>query len=511
MVSQTIGSLFARVAAERENKKALVYEEGARTFGQLLFHMKLMAGVLARNGIGEGSRVAILSENNPLFVEAVLAASYLGAVFVPLNTRWSLAEARAALDGVNCGALIFSETFAPTVQALADAGLCPPLLVGDGVSGGNCRVVALEEVERSRPYDGAPAKPSSKLPGALLFTGGTTGKAKGALLSHGSFVLDGVADSKDHLLYGDSSVFFSVAPLAHRAALSYLVKVLLSGGTFVMASHFDADGFLDIVEKERVTAAFIIPAPFVRKVVDAAARRGSVFPEVRVAMLGGSDVGAEEMSLVWEVFPNALVQRGYSHTENAAHTVERVSKADFDPCTFDRRRIGYPRLFTQLKLLDEEGREVEPGVVGEAYAQSPWQMIGYEFEEERCLDWIRTGDLLVENPDGSYSFKGRVKELIKSGGELVFCSEAEDVVNQMPEVLCCAAFGKPDDVYGERVCVAIVPRGESRPTLEEVQAYCVGKIAGFKKPRELVLLRELPVTGAGKVNRRVLACCESNL
>ncbi|MCI8367698.1 MAG: acyl--CoA ligase [Eggerthellaceae bacterium] len=504
MIPHTIGSLFARVATSRQEKRALVYNSGAMTYGELLDAARSLAGVLARSGIVESSRVAILAENNALFVEAVLASSYLGAVFVPLNTRWSLREVKAALADLNCAALVFSSTYAPLVQVLVDEGAAPALLVGDDVIGGNCKIVSPSEKRQSRDCDFAPAHPDAELPGALLFTGGTTGKAKGALLSHGSFVLDAVADSKDQLLYGSESVFFSVAPLAHRAALSYLIKVLLSGGTFVMESHFDEESFLDIIEREGVTAAFVIPAPFIRKVAAAARSRRRSCPSVRVVMLGGSDVSVEEMCLAWEVFPNACIQRGYSHTENAAHTVERIFRDQFDPYSFDLHGIGLPRLFTRIQLRDEAGEPVVSGLVGEAYAQSPWQMLGYESEEERCQDWIRTGDLLVQNQDGSYSFMGRVKELIKTGGELVFCSEVQDVVARMPQVDSCAAFGRRDDVFGERVCIAVVLREGCELSLEEVQKFCSGKIAGYKKPRELDLVPEIPMTPTGKVDRRRL-------
>ena len=118
---------------------------------------------------------------------------------------------------------------------------------------------------------------------------------------------------------------------------------------------------------------------------------------------------------------------------------------------------------------------------------------------------VRTGDLLQETPDGTFLFKGRVKELIKTGGELVFCAEVEDVVSRIPGVRDCAVFGRDDDVYGERVCVAVVPEEGAEITLEKIQAHCGSTLSGFKKPRELDLVAEIPVTNTGKVDRLSLS------
>lgn len=506
MVAQTIGSLFSQVAFDCGRRTALVSDEGECSYGELLGMAQNLARVLRDNGVAPTCRVAILAENSPIFVSAVLAVSLIGAVFVPLNTRWRIGEMEQALEDAKCVALVFSPKFAETVKDIRTDGFAPPLLVGEGAElPGGCRSWA-DRAWRIGPDEAfAPSRPRPDAPAAVLFTGGTTGKAKGALLSHSSFVLDAIADSRDHLLYGPGSVFFSVAPLAHRAALSYLVKILLSGGTFVMASHFDARSFLDTVQQYAVTAAFVIPAPFIYKLAEEASAQHQSFPSVRVIMLGGTDVSVDELRAAWRVFPAACVQRGYSHTENAAHTVERIYEADFDAAAFNARGIGRPRLYTGLKLCDEEGREVPRGQIGEAYATSPWQMIGYEAQPGPVDGWVRTGDLLREAPDGTFSFEGRVKELIKTGGELVFCAEVEDVVSQMPEVSRCVAFGRDDDTYGEIVCVAVVPELGHEVTLEAVQAFCAARIAGFKKPRVLDVVEDIPTTDTGKVDRLALA------
>lgn len=505
MVAQTMGSLFFQVALDRGAHKAIVSNEGTLSYGELLDRAQRIAQVLKASGVTPTCRVAILAENNPVFVSAVVAVSLVGAVFVPLNARWRVCEMERALEGAKCVALIFSDQFADAVERIKEEGYAPPLLLKDGLEscGEPARAQRIREAEGEGPF--LPAQPDLTAPGALLFTGGTTGRSKGALLSHGSFVLDAIADSKDHLLYGPDSVFFSVAPLSHRAALSYLIKVLLSGGTFVMTSHFDARAFLDTVRAEGVTAAFIIPAPFVYKLAEEATACDETFPLVRVVMLGGTDVSASELQAAWRIFPNACVQRGYSHTENAAHTVERIYREGFDPVSFDARGIGRPRLYTGLKLCDEQGREVAVGQVGEAYASSPWQMIGYDEGPAVSDGWVRTGDLLQETPDGTFLFKGRVKELIKTGGELVFCAEVEDVVSRIPGVRDCAVFGRDDDVYGERVCVAVVPEEGAEITLEKIQAHCGSTLSGFKKPRELDLVAEIPVTNTGKVDRLSLS------
>ncbi len=506
MVAQTIGSLFFRVALGCGQRTALVSDEGECSYSELLGMAQGLARVLRDNGITPTCRVAVLAENNPVFVSAVLAVSLVGAVFVPLNTRWRICEMERALEDAKCVALIYSPKFAGVVQDIQADGYAPPLLVGEGAKlPGGCRSWA-DYAQQAEPDEGfTVGYPRPDAPGAILFTGGTTGKAKGALLSHASFVLDAVADSRDQLLYGPGSVFFSVAPLAHRAAFSYLVKILLSGGTFVMTSHFDARSFLETVQRYGVTAAFVIPAPFIYKLEDKARAWHQTFPSVQVVMLGGTDVSIDELRATWHVFPNACVQRGYSHTENAAHTVERIYEADFDGASFNPRGIGRPRLYTSLKLCDDQGREVPLGQIGEAYATAPWQMLGYESQPGPTDGWIRTGDLLRKYPDGTFSFEGRVKELIKTGGELVFCAEVEDIVSSMPEVKRCAAFGRDDNTYGEIVCVAVVPESGQEVTLEAVQAFCAPRIAGFKKPRVLDVVEEIPTTNTGKVDRLALA------
>ena len=199
--------------------------EGTLSYGELLDRAQRIAQVLKASGVTPTCRVAILAENNPVFVSAVVAVSLVGAVFVPLNARWRVCEMERALEGAKCVALIFSDQFADAVARIRGRGLCAPAAAEGwlGVMWRACPGPAHWGGRRGRAVSAGPAGRLAA-PGALLFTGGTTGRSKGALLSHGSFVLDAIADSTDHLLHGPDSVFFSVAPLAHRAALSYLIR-----------------------------------------------------------------------------------------------------------------------------------------------------------------------------------------------------------------------------------------------------------------------------------------------
>ncbi|MFJ9415331.1 long-chain fatty acid--CoA ligase [Streptomyces sp. NPDC101227] len=494
MRNEGLGSWPARRARKTPHRTALVHDGTSYTYAQLHDRTTRLAHALRAAGIRRGDRVACLSPNHPAFLETLFAAGLLGAVFVPLNTRLTPAEIGHQLADSGARLLVHSPALAPLVPAPA-AGAQPLRTVETG-----------EEYERLLAGAGA-VHLDEAVAGAdiclIMYTSGTTGRSKGAMLTHANLTWNAVNVLIDADLAADERALVT-APLFHAAGLGMLaLPVLLKGGTCVLVESFDPDGTLGLIEDLGITTMFGVPTMYER--IAAGPRWPSAdLSSLRTLQCGGSPVPA---ALIEAYQRRGLVfQQGYGMTEaapgvlflDAAHATAKAGSA------------GVPHFFTDVRVVRPDLTEAGTDEPGEVLVRGPHVMAGYWGLPETSAaalpeGWLRTGDVARVDADGYVTIVDRFKDLIISGGENIYPAEVEEALAAHPAVAECAVIGVPDPAWGEAPRAVVVPaEPEAPPSLEDLRAFLAGRLASYKAPKSLAITAELPRTASGKLRKPLL-------
>lgn len=487
------------------HKTAIV--DGARrvSYGELHARVAAVAGGLRGLGIQRGDRVAILSLNRLEYVELLFAAARLGAMLVPLNWRLTSPELAFQVSDSRPRVLVVDPALADLAEALRrrpEAAAVERVVRLPDVSG-----TGEADLPAAVPYEtllsAGPAAPqgASGDPLLILYTSGTTGRPKGAVLAQATQFWNSVNIGTALSLVADD-VTLNVLPMFHSGGLGLLTLPSLHlGATAVLLPRFDSAAVVRALVEERVTAMFAVPAIYQALLEDEGFRRLDLR---RVRFSCG---GAPCPLRVIEAFRErgVLFQQGYGLTETAP-TLTLVPAAD----AFRKAgSVGKAALHAELRVVDEEGRDVPPGVVGEVWARGPNLFAGYwdrpEATREVFVDgWFRTGDLGRLDEEGFLYIVDRRKDMIISGGENIYPAEVEAVLYQHPAILDAAVIPSPHPRWGEVPLAVVVLRPGHTLTAEELFTFCTPHLARYKIPRSLVVVDELPRNAAGKVLKRVL-------
>jgi fatty-acyl-CoA synthase len=484
MRNQGIGSWTLRRARMSPDRVAVVSEGREWTYAQLHERATRLAYGLADLGVRHGDRVAYLGPNHPTFLETLFATGQLGAIFVPLN--WRLAPAELAYQLGDSGARTL--IVAPSCAGLVSEVDIPTVPLGE----------PYEQILAPPPAStlDEPVDPDETC--MVLYTSGTTGRAKGAMLSHANITWNSVNLLIDVDLAGDE-VTLVAAPMFHVAALNQTVlPTLLKGGRVILVPSFDPEQALRLIARHRVTYLFGVPTMFLAMARTPGWAKADL-SSVRSAICGGAPVPTAAIAAYHE--RGVTFMQGYGLTEAAPGVLflrreESVRKAG---------TAGTPVFFTDVRLQRPDGGPAGPGEPGEILAHGPNIMAGYwqrpqETAEVLSTDgWLRTGDIGVADEDGHIAIRDRTKELIISGGENIYPAEVEEVLYQHPAVAECAVVGVPDDHWGEVGRAVVVLRGGAQADAEELLSFLSGRIGRFKVPKSVVFTDSLPRTASGKV------------
>ncbi|XRQ14600.1 acyl-CoA synthetase [Actinomadura welshii] len=492
MRNEGLGSWPTRRARKTPRAAALVHEGRTLAYDALLDRVARLAHALRGLGVRPGDRVAYLGPNHPSFLETLFATGMAGGVFVPLNTRLTGPEIAYQLADSGTSALVYGPSHAGLV---------------DGIRGGTpVRAhIALDD-PGERGYEAllaaADADPLD-LPVALddpcmiMYTSGTTGRPKGATLTHGNITWNAVNVLIDHDLTAGEVALVS-APLFHTAGLNMLtLPVLLKGGTCVLVAAFDPAATLDMIAGHRVTFMFGVPTMF-QRVAAEPGWAGADLSSLRILTCGGAPVPP---SLIETYQARGLTfLQGYGMTEaapgtlflDAAHAVSKAGSA------------GVPHFFSDVRVVGPDMAEVAPGETGEIVVRGPHVMSGYWGRPDDTAaafagGWFRSGDAARVDEDGYAYIVDRIKDVIISGGENVYPAEVENAILADPDVAECAVFGVPDGTWGEVGRAVIVPRPGADVDPAEVLAALAGRLARYKIPKSAVLAAEIPRNAAGKI------------
>ncbi len=494
-VPMDLGSWIGRRAAATPRLPAITFDGHTTSYGELLDRIDRLAAELAAGGVGRGDRVGYLGLNDPMFLITLFAAARIGAVFVPLNYRLTAAELGYILADAGVHTLL-----ADTRHAAA-AG---PVLTEAGVR----RALALSAVPGWEPLPdllanrgrlAAPVCPRSGEVAVIMYTSGTTGRPKGAMLTHGNLFWNNV----NALLSFDVSqddVSLVAAPLFHIGGLNVTTLVTLQkGGQIVLMPAFDPGQALKLIAEYRVTTMFGVPAMFLfmSQVPEFAAADLS---SVRFLICGGAPV-PEILISRYGQRGIAFVQ-GYGLTETAPLAL--VLRAD--EVSVKAGAAGHAVLpLSDVRLVDAENNPVAPGERGEICVRGPQVMAGYWHNREATdavIDaggWFHTGDIGQADQDGYVYVVDRLKDMVITGGENVYPAEVEAVLYHHPAIAEVAVLGTPHEQWGEAVTAVVALNPGAALTLEELSAFARDKLAGYKIPLRLEFVDALPRNPAGKV------------
>lgn len=499
MRDQGIGSWTARRARKTPDRIAIVHEQTRRTYGELHERVCRLANALRGLGVRPGDRVAFLGPNHPAFLETLFAAGALGAVFVPLNTRLAVPELEHHLTDSGSGVLVHAPELAEA--AAGAAGSVRHRIALAGPDGGG--VLGYEDLLASAPAEPLDTPVSLDDPCLIMYTSGTTGRAKGAVLTHGNITWNSVNVLVDVDLAGDETTLVA-APVFHAGALNMTcLPTLLKGGTVVLMSAFDPGRALEAIAAHRVTYMFGVPVMF-----DAMAAHpgwpSADLSSLRQLNCGGAPVPLGTIGVYRE--RGLAFSQGYGMTE-ASPGVLFLDKSD---ASRKAGTAGVPHFFTDVRIVDPAGRDVPQGEKGEILVSGPNVMRGYwglpdETAGVLAEGWFHSGDVATEDEDGHVAVVDRIKDVIISGGENVYPAEVEAVLARHPDVAECAVVGVPDERWGQVGRAVVVPRPGASPDPAEILAHLRGRLAGYKVPKSVVLTAELPRNPTGKIIKRALA------
>jgi acyl-CoA synthetase (AMP-forming)/AMP-acid ligase II len=489
----TVAGLFAAQARREPGRIAVV--DGTRTvsYGELDDRSRRLASLLAGRGVGHGDRVALLSENRLEILELFLAAARLGAVVACQNWRLAPAELAHCLRLVSPVATVVSPQHAGALAAAAPGG-SEPLLLGADYE----RLLAAASPEH------AAAEVDAEDPLLILYTSGTTGLPKGAVLSHRAQVVRNLVVRAEFGVAPDDT-FVAWSPLYHMGAVDCSLGALMSGGKVITVPGFEPERLAEIVTRESLGWLLLMPGMvgrFARILVERAVEpRG-----IKVCGVMADLVPPAEIAEI-----TSLLGAPYANTFGATETGCPPCSSSLIPVGVAPTRLSKRQSpFCEVRLVDPDDRDVPDGSPGELAMRGPTLFSGYfDRPEVNQQDfrggWFHMGDVFVRNPDGSLDFVDRVKYLIKSGGENIYPAEIERVMLQDPRVAEVAVVRAKDSRWGE-VPIAFVARRD--PTLDEaaLAALCRAQLAGFKQPKGIyfIPLEAFPRSASGKVQRHEL-------
>jgi long-chain acyl-CoA synthetase len=491
-----VADVIRRHAARRPRAVALRHGERELTYADLDARSNRLAQALLAHGVGVGTRVAYLDRSSPEVVELLFAASKVGAVLVPLNWRLAVPELSAVLADSGAPVLIAGPAFREVAERVR-----PPHLVVVGEDYERW----LEAHEPSDPGGRGDAEDVI----VQMYTSGTTGVPKGVLTTHGNLAV--TAQTSLRWAFDERSVSLTPLPMFHIGGIGWAYCGLWHGATTVLVSEFDAAAVLDVIEHQRVTNAVLVPTMLqMLTAVPGAAERD--YSALRSIAYGAAPITTPVLKASLRTFGCALFGLyGLTETTGGVIALEPEDHDPGGPREHLLRSAGRPYPWVELRIVDPASTvALPPRSVGEVWLRGPNVTPGYfnrPAETAAALapdGWLRTGDGGYVDEDGYLFLTDRIKDMIVSGGENVYPVEVEEALAQHSDVADVAVIGVPDGRWGEAVKALIIPRRGARPAPEDLIAFARERLAGYKLPRSVDFVEELPRTPSGKVLKREL-------
>jgi len=493
---RSLAQMLAATAARVGSKRAFADERGTVDWAGFEAGVERLAGRLAAVGVDAGDRVAVLLGNGIPYTTAVWATWRLGAVAVPLSGRLLALELAPLVRDSEPALLLAGAPLDEPAHAVAAATGVRLELTGDDGE--------LLAGAPSAPLPPLPDDPEA--PAAIMYTSGTTGRPKGVVVTHGNLIQNS-RTCVDAIGRREDDVELVAVPQFNVTGLgSQTVPVVDAGMTAVLVPRFDAALVLDAFEAHGATSTVMAPTMWWR-LLEHERFATADLSSLRLALFGGAPMPTALLERMRAAFRGATFGNGYGMTE----TCSMVTYIGGDELEGRLDSVGRPLPVTDVRVVDPAtGADLPDGEVGELWFRGPQVSRGYWRNEEATAallsgdGWLRTGDAGSRDGDGFLFLRDRLKDVIKRGGESVYCFEVENVLHQHPAVLEAAAVGVPDARYGERVAAVVAFKPGAEADEGELDEFCGRHLARFKVPREWAFVEALPRNAGGKVVKREL-------
>jgi fatty-acyl-CoA synthase len=493
MLNQGLGSWLTRRLVKSGPKPAIIAGDRTLTYAELEDAAARIGAAFASAEVGPGDRVAYLGENSPEFVEVLFAAGRIGAVMVPLNTRLAPGELAYQLDDAGVSILVYDDP-------LAGAALPAAAAAESHVATWDLDELASRAQAAGRFDEDVPV--TSDDLAVILYTSGTTGRPKGAILTHGNLTANCFNVLIDYDV-ASTDVALMISPMFHVASLGMgVLPTLLKGATLVVETRFVPSRVLELIQEFKVTTLSGVPTTF-QMLMEDPAWEAADLSSLRSLTCGGSAMPRHVIE--------AYAEKGVGFTMNYGMT-ETSPGATSTPPSFALSKIGasgLPQFFVDVKIVEPGGGQLPAGEVGEILVQGPNVIKEYWNRPDAASSfeadgWFHTGDLGRLDEDGFLFVTDRLKDMFVSGGENVYPAEVEAVLSGHPGIAAVSVVGVPHRKWGEAPHAFVVPRGDAEITAEGLMDYLDGKLARYKIPRTLTVVEDLPRTASGKIRKNLL-------
>jgi fatty-acyl-CoA synthase len=497
---------LARHAMMQPQVAALRFLGRTWTWTELQQRVAALAGALSRRGVGFGDRVMVLMLNRTEFVESVLAANMLGAIAVPLNFRLTPTEIAFLVEDSGARVVITEAVLAPVAIGVRDIAPLLDMVLIAGNAAANVSgdaaddTVLFYEDLMNEPGDvPEPIDIPNDSPALIMYTSGTTGRPKGAVLTHANLTGQAMTTLYTNGVDLNNDVGFVGVPLFHIAGIGNLLSGILLGLPTVIypLGAFDPGQLLDVLEAEKVTGIFLVPAQW--QAVCAAQQAKPRDLRLRVMSWGAAPAPDVLLRRMSEIFPGTQILAAFGQTEMSPVTCMLLG----DDAIRKRGSVGRVIPTVAARVVDDDMNDVPVGEVGEIVYRAPTLMSGYwnnpvATAEAFAGGWFHSGDLVRMDEDGYVWVVDRKKDMIISGGENIYCAEVENVLASHPRIVEVAVIGRTDRRWGE-VPIAVAAVTDGPLAIEELGEYLTERLARYKHPKALEIVDALPRNPAGKV------------
>lgn len=487
-----------RHAMMQPDAPALRFVGNTMTWADLRRRVAALAGALSGRGVGFGDRVMILMLNRTEFVESVLAANMIGAIAVPLNFRLTPTEIAVLVEDCVAHVMLTEAALAPVAIGVRNI---QPLLSVIVVAGGSSQdsVFGYEDLLNEAGDVHEPVDIPNDSPALIMYTSGTTGRPKGAVLTHANLTGQAMTALYTSGANINSDVGFVGVPLFHIAGIGNMLTGLLLGLPTVIypLGAFDPGQLLDVLEAEKVTGIFLVPAQWQAVCTEQQARPRDL--RLRVLSWGAAPAPDALLRQMSATFPETQILAAFGQTEMSPVTWMLLG----EDAIAKRGSVGRVIPTVAARVVDQNMNDVPVGEVGEIVYRAPTLMSCYWNNPEATAEafaggWFHSGDLVRMDSDGYVWVVDRKKDMIISGGENIYCAELENVLASHPDIAEVAVIGRADEKWGEvPIAVAAVTNDDLR--IEDLGEFLTDRLARYKHPKALEIVDALPRNPAGKV------------
>jgi len=504
-VDATTGDVLADNATRYPERTAYKLGTRALSHSELYSRAVQLVTALAATGVGRQDRVALLSRNSIEFGELMAAAQLSGIILAPINFRLSQSEVHEALHRVMPAVLACESEFVPMISGIRDALPDLKRVVTIGAETGHASVDYEDFIASGEggqlPYA---ARPDDLL--YLVSTSGTTGASKYCMIGQREWAKATWAMNAE-LRAGCDDRMLVTMPTFHAGAIGLITAVHARGGAAILQRQYDPAEAVNLLASEQIT--IMHQAPVMLQAMLNAAKASARFESVRMVMYAAAPMPIHTLRHALKTMPAAGFLNLYGLSEGAVTSLPPELHTDGADAENILRSVGFPLPGLRIRIVDDTGREVAAGAAGEISVRSDALFRGYWNDDAATLKvlrdgWFHTGDVGRIDDRGLLHLLDRKKDIIVSGGENVYSPEVEDVVRELPEIQACAVVGAPDERWGEAVCAVVVIRPGASVTLSALQTHVRSRLGGFKVPRRLEIVDELPVLPTGKVDKKRL-------